>query len=138
LCLIKVEDGAIEIWTSNKGAYLKVLAIALPSEVSELLDSSRKHLKKEPTKIKEALAQAFSSAGWSPDTVDRIWSFGPRRCGPNILLNRIKQHPGSVWTEEGPHGGSFVNGFQLASLAGPLCEEPMMGVCFIIQEFREE
>jgi ribosome assembly protein 1 len=30
---------------------------------------------------------------------------------------------------------SFVNGFQLATLAGPLCEEPMMGVGFVVQHW---
>jgi len=29
---------------------------------------------------------------------------------------------------------SIVNGFQLAASSGPLCEEPMMGVCFIIDD----
>lgn len=30
---------------------------------------------------------------------------------------------------------SFVNGFQIATLAGPLCEEPMMGVCFVVEDW---
>jgi len=30
---------------------------------------------------------------------------------------------------------SFMNGFQIATLAGPLCEEPMMGVCFIVEDW---
>ena len=28
---------------------------------------------------------------------------------------------------------SFLNGFNQATMAGPLCEEPMQGACFIIQ-----
>ncbi len=28
-----------------------------------------------------------------------------------------------------------MNGFQLASLNGPICEEPMMGVAFILEEW---
>lgn len=31
---------------------------------------------------------------------------------------------------------SMVNGFQLATLAGPLCEEPMMGVCFVVKKWE--
>lgn len=27
---------------------------------------------------------------WADSTVDNIWCFGPRHCGPNILLNNIK------------------------------------------------
>jgi len=30
---------------------------------------------------------------------------------------------------------SIVTGFQLASKSGPLCEEPMSGVCFILEDF---
>ncbi|KAK5582480.1 hypothetical protein RB653_004065 [Dictyostelium firmibasis] len=36
---------------------------------------------------------------------------------------------------------SIVSGFQLATIAGPLCDEPMMGVCLIIEDIditREE
>jgi len=30
---------------------------------------------------------------------------------------------------------SFINGFQIATVAGPLCEEPMTGVCFIVEDW---
>lgn len=33
---------------------------------------------------------------------------------------------------------SIVSGFQLATLAGPLCEEPMRGVCFTISSWTRE
>jgi ribosome assembly protein 1 len=93
--------------------------------------------------LKEKLRDAFTSAGdeWKY-AESQIWSVGPRRCGPNILLNRVPSydHP-SIWQRL--HGSdprleydsSFVNGFQLATLAGPLCEEPMMGVCFIVEDW---
>lgn len=93
--------------------------------------------------LKEKLKDAFSSAGdeWKC-AENQIWSVGPRRCGPNILLNRIPayDHP-SVWQRlrgsdrRLEYDSSFVNGFQLATLAGPLCEEPMMGVCFIVEDW---
>lgn len=31
---------------------------------------------------------------------------------------------------------SITNGFQLACSSGPLCEEPMMGVCFIVENLE--
>ena len=31
------------------------------------------------------------------------------------------------------YDNSIINGFQLATSAGPLCEEPLMGVCFVIE-----
>lgn len=93
--------------------------------------------------LKEKLKDAFAAAGneWK-GAENKIWSVGPRRCGPNILLNRVPAYDcPSLWqTLHGSdprleYDSSFVNGFQLATLAGPLCEEPMMGVCFIVEDW---
>lgn len=96
------------------------------------------------TKLKKSLEKRFQEAGaeWE-GAVDQIWSFGPSRCGPNILLNRIKCYPRhSVWEPANPvdsplaaHDTNFITGFQMATAAGPLCEEPMMGVCFIVEDW---
>lgn len=84
--------------------------------------------------------------------IEKIWAFGPKKCGTNILLNLtdFKKHK-SVWSvldDSRPHQemgvkdircdleSSFLNGYQLATLAGPLCEEPMHGVCFIVQDWQ--
>ena len=34
------------------------------------------------------------------------------------------------------YDNSIISGFQLATLAGPLCEEPLMGVCFVIEDWN--
>lgn len=78
---------------------------------------------------------------------DNIWSFGPRRNGCNILINRDNDYRRpSVWSAllgECPNDKeyreldqSIVSGFQLATLAGPLCEEPMQGVALIVEEWN--
>lgn len=78
--------------------------------------------------------------------VDSIWSFGPRNTGPNILLNGLSSYKRpSVWSALEGNGdklhtlrdydSSIVSGFQLATLSGPLCEEPMHGLCFILKEW---
>lgn len=94
--------------------------------------------------FKDELQSVCDKAGpeWK-DIVNQIWSVGPRNCGPNLLLNQTADyctkylhHEKEI--KEDPrfeYEGSFVNGFQLASLAGPLCEEPMMGVAFCIEEW---
>lgn len=74
------------------------------------------------------------------------------RCGPNILLNSVEgyQRP-SVWqclskadvagepaaqpTAPRDFDNSIISGFQLATLSGPLCEEPLMGVCFSVERW---
>ena len=96
-------------------------ACPLPDDVTRLLDTSPSLLKdlqslrKTGTgKIKESaletlkefygkLRSAFEESGeeWHR-AVDKIWAFGPRHVGPNILLNKIPdyQRP-SVWKDIG-------------------------------------
>ncbi|CAG9790922.1 unnamed protein product [Diatraea saccharalis] len=77
------------------------------------------------------------------DVVNQIWSVGPKNCGPNLLLNHTSNYNTKYLyhdkdIKEDPrfeYESSFVNGFQLATLAGPLCEEPMMGVAFCVEEW---
>ena len=33
---------------------------------------------------------------------------------------------------------SIISGFQLATIAGPMCEEPMMGVCFVVEDWQRD
>ncbi|KAK4328723.1 hypothetical protein Pmani_000876 [Petrolisthes manimaculis] len=96
------------------------------------------------TNLKKSLEKEFQEAGPEWDgVVDQIWSFGPSGCGPNLLLNQIKSYPRpSVWEPailvDSPltaYDISFITGFQMATGAGPLCDEPMMGVCFIVEDW---
>ncbi|GFY45983.1 elongation factor-like GTPase 1 [Trichonephila inaurata madagascariensis] len=163
-------NGCILIKTPNKLSSLKIRAKPLPPEVTKLLEENASFLKildqiyysrnngesddilTHETKIaldklKKSLDKHFIEAGddWK-EAVDQIWSFGPRRCGPNILLNRIPNYKRpSIWTttsidfnSDSPHmnhDSTFISGFQLATLCGPLCDEPMMGVCFIVEDW---
>ena len=100
--------------------------------------------------FKGKLNEAFESSGdaWADGVINRIWSFGPRRNATNILLNRTTNYVRpSIWnfaasTEKNPDLGvwaydsSVVSGFQIAAQTGPLCEEPMMGVCFVIERWE--
>ncbi|XP_069671578.1 elongation factor-like GTPase 1 [Periplaneta americana] len=173
----EIVDDVITMSTPNKQLTVKIRAVPLPTEVTNLLESHAdllkaldKHLHSKTGQqteeqngekctssstvvltertlkaietLKEKLKDAFIAAGdeWK-GAENHIWSVGPRRCGPNILLNKVPgyNHP-SIWQK--PQGSdprleydsSFVNGFQLATLAGPLCEEPMMGVCFVVED----
>lgn len=119
-------------------------------QMEDLADAleDRKKLNREAVaaiaKLKASLDKAFKEAGdeWK-NAINEIWSFGPGGCGPNILLNRIPTYPRhSVWekstTLDSPlalYDTSFVTGFQMATKAGPLCEEPMMGVCFVVEDW---
>ncbi|KAK2588807.1 hypothetical protein KPH14_001682 [Odynerus spinipes] len=92
--------------------------------------------------FKNDLMTAFKEAGWKI-SLEQIWSFGPRKCGPNILLNETDYKQRNFWERQFKssdprvlYDSSMVNGFQIATLAGPLCEEPMMGVCFVVKKWQ--
>ncbi|XP_027427424.1 elongation factor-like GTPase 1 isoform X3 [Zalophus californianus] len=161
-------DGLITITTPNKLATLSVRALPLPEEVTQILEENSDLIRsmeqltsslnedrhtqmihqKTQEKIYEfkgKLEQYLTGRKWR-NTVDQIWSFGPRKCGPNILVNKSEDFQDSVWT--GPAikaskeasryrdlGNSIVSGFQLATLSGPMCEEPLMGVCFVLEKW---
>ncbi|XP_007651701.1 elongation factor-like GTPase 1 isoform X2 [Cricetulus griseus] len=162
-------DGLITITTPNKLATLSVRAIPLPEEVTQILEENSDLIRsmelltsslnegrntqgihqKTQEKIwdfKGKLEQHLIGRKWR-NTVDQIWSFGPRKCGPNILVSRSEDFQNSVWS--GPagkeskeasrfrdFGNSIVSGFQLATLSGPMCEEPLMGVCFVLEKWE--
>lgn len=162
-------DGLITMTTPNKLATLSVRALPLPEEVTQILEESSDLIRsmeqltsslnegknnsqmihqKTQEKIwefKGKLKHHLTGRKWR-NTVDQIWSFGPRKCGPNILVNKSEDFQNSVWTgldgkasKEASRyrdlGNSIVSGFQLATLSGPMCEEPLMGVCFVLEKW---
>ena len=162
--------GLVQIQTHNRKCTVQIRAVPLPEHVTKLLEehadlirtldqysrvadkSDRIALNPETLQslleYKSKLDDAFLSAGkkWR-NAVNQIWAFGPKRYGPNLLLNRaIEYERPSVWSclercemsksDLWKYDNSVVSGFQLATLAGPLCEEPMMGVCFSIESFK--
>eukprot|EP00056_Hartaetosiga_gracilis_P009600 m.138338 g.138338 ORF g.138338 m.138338 type:complete len:1106 (-) comp13154_c4_seq20:711-4028(-) len=78
---------------------------------------------------------------WKGD-VTRIIAFGPRHCGTNILTISDKLELPTIFGDRSDIGSAsesiipFINaiqvGYQMATQAGPLCEETIMGTCFEI------
>ncbi|KAE8356718.1 P-loop containing nucleoside triphosphate hydrolase protein [Aspergillus coremiiformis] len=87
------------------------------------------------------------------DVVDRITAFGPRRVGPNIivdatavntcekfLLEDPKQQPTVAETSSREalivrdFCDKIAHAFQLATGQGPLCQEPMQGTAVFLEE----
>ena len=81
----------------------------------------------------------------SDDASGKIWSLGPKQHGPNMLLNLTDYKskeiwPGSQLARDGSDKrseleSSLIQGFQLATASGPLCEEPMMGLAFVVDNW---
>ncbi|XP_011690234.1 PREDICTED: elongation factor Tu GTP-binding domain-containing protein 1 [Wasmannia auropunctata] len=136
--LIKLLDSYCNRYTEENGEYED---ISDGNQFNERSISDRKQ--KEAKIFKNELGAAFLEAGWKDNILDKIWSFGPRKCGSNILLNETDYRQKKFWEQQNTNGdsravydNSIVNGFQLATLAGPLCEEPMMGVCFVLKKWE--
>uniref|UniRef100_A0A8C9TFM2 Elongation factor-like 1 n=1 Tax=Scleropages formosus TaxID=113540 RepID=A0A8C9TFM2_SCLFO len=159
--------GLVTLTTANRMATIGVRAIPLPEEVTQLLEANSDlirtmelfnlSMKEGKTleinqktlesiqDLKRKLESYMQGRKWR-SAVNRIWSFGPRRYGPNILVNNLEgyRRP-SVWQcleKERSRAetyrefdNSIVSGFQLATLSGPMCEEPLMGVCFSLEKW---
>lgn len=159
----------VSIQTINKLATIRMIALPLPQSLVEVLERYVNFFKSisnvtqtDPlpekyrnliSPVKEQLRKSFMEFDLQgvadvdkSALVDKIWSVGPRKCGPNVLLNLTNsyQHPDffnhndkvSHADYRNDFNSCFVNGFQLASLAGPICEEPMQGVCFVVLEWN--
>lgn len=141
--------------TPDKRCLIKVEAVPLSSEVIAILEKNvdlfRALDQESNESLSETILQVKNEVRAQLETalrdivndldVDRIWCLGPKRCGPNLLLNGFNEH-GSIWKKSNQpvcqYDSSILNGFQLATMAGPLCEEPMMGVAFIIHDIQIE
>ncbi|XP_008403314.1 elongation factor-like GTPase 1 isoform X2 [Poecilia reticulata] len=169
-------DGLVTLTTPNRLATVCVRAIPLPQEVTVLLERNSELIRalelmnsslregramdinlrtlEAIAELKDHLQSLLQGRKWR-NAVERIWAFGPRRYGPNILLNSIKDYSRlSVWQcLEWRHSNdqvrapasplrvfdnSIISGFQLATLSGPMCEEPLMGVCFSVERWDVE
>lgn len=122
--------------------------------IEELSDFDVKKIDDFKTKLKTCMDESRKERSeWKhifyDNFIERVWSFGPKYSGPNILVagqhvsfnysqwlrinqdcvKNIEQNDLSDFID------SFISGFQLATQSGPLCEEPMMGVCITILDF---
>ncbi|XP_050403738.1 elongation factor-like GTPase 1 isoform X1 [Patella vulgata] len=161
-------EGIVEIFTPDKTCLIRIHCVPLPKAITELLvehsdllKALHKTSKTDDTEnvlnstavqnlidFKSKIENSFNQEhkSWK-GACNQIWSFGPKKTGPNILLNRIPDYNRpSVWSCLDPATNSqttfqdldscIINGFQMATFAGPMCEEPMHGVCFIIEKWE--
>ncbi|RKO93267.1 P-loop containing nucleoside triphosphate hydrolase protein [Blyttiomyces helicus] len=175
-------QGQTTLTTPNKLCTVRIRAVPLPAQVVTFLNAASADLRaavegrtsESDTEGAEswdsvlkgfrgAFEKAFEAeeAIGGPEAwlgvVDRLWSLGPNRVGPNMLVNNIEGYSRIsfchcfLWEADvdanddvatrrvltvRDYDGSIATGFQLATSAGPLCAEPMMGVCFSVEDFR--
>lgn len=179
-----VKPKVVKVQTVNKQCTISIKAIPLPFNIARFIDDNRERLRKcldvEKQKEKEGsefvsmsvfdeLKKEFEAAGekWAAE-YNNVWALGPKRIGPNVLLNHISGYQGKHFKslfqrikEDSTSGittqdtesekseyvrklhlidNGIVTGFQLATTSGPLCDEPMMATAFCIEsvEYKEE
>ncbi len=158
------DDASVKVQTANKKITVTIRAAPLCEEATKLLaeradffrawdrstqeDTVSESILTAREEIKSKLVNALKEDSDLCQAVDRVWCVGPRKCGPNLLINNIEGYSRTSFWEKKVVGGdgsnsvaadfdsSIVSGFQLATLAGPLCEEPLMGVAFIVDNFE--
>ena len=100
-----------------------------------------------------AFAEAKADQDIWQDVVQRITAFGPRRTGPNLLLDATQEGICRRFCQEGEENEAdpesaepdsnrltprdfsdkIAYAFQLATQQGPLCNEPMQGVAVFLE-----
>lgn len=167
--------------TPDSSLTLRVRAVPLPVDAAKLLEENADLLRRlatskknasdeadgedavvaaegsereyeEFTKQLESYLRASEDAFWKELPLARIWSCGPRRVGPNLLINNIPGYQSATGVfssaaavtdsaTEFEHQellskleNSIITGFQMASSAGPLCDEPVWGVAFVVED----
>lgn len=101
------------------------------------------------TQLQKELETGKGREGWK-GLVDQIAGFGPRRTGPNLLIDATKDGilpkifaaakepdatPGSDDKLRPSHlSDKLAYAFQLGTAQGPLCNEPMQGVAIFIED----
>ncbi|VBB86574.1 Putative GTP-binding factor similar to RIA1 of Saccharomyces cerevisiae involved in ribosome biogenesis [Podospora comata] len=109
-------------------------------------------LSKELQSTLDKSEKARDASIWK-DAVDRIISFGPRRTGPNILIDATKDQffpkafaadkeavaravkiSGDESLDARHFSDKIAYAFQLATHHGPLCHEPVQGIAVFIED----
>lgn len=136
---------------------IRIRAIPLPDIVTSFLDNHKAEIKsivedssetetQQSFKLKQdafqkTLEGVLSESGDNrlAACIDKVASFGPKRCGPNIIISE-NGLLGSVFRSESPafeYTDSVINGFQLAVNEGPLAKEPVQGMYVIVEDIVE-
>ncbi|KCV72753.1 hypothetical protein H696_00332 [Fonticula alba] len=163
-CSVMVRRSNVVRYSTNDGQVTVVLrAVPLPEDITRALNARSRHAEgldgaagaslDLSTPIEEKIRGAFKAAGgpWA-DYFDRVMCIGPSRTGTNLLISTVPGHkvtcawaganaapaPSAAATPSGAYHGQFdpsiISGFQMTCASGPLCEEPLYGVAFILDE----
>ncbi|KAH8876609.1 Elongation factor-like GTPase 1 [Schistosoma japonicum] len=150
----------IEHRGSSKVSHLIRAFKSKASNYNKLLSEFEQQLTDVCSKLTSKCTSACS-INWSQITKSLL-AFGPNQHGPNILISHLSTDYFPLCTAWGKklsssvsdfniyndkksyslpiisYGKALLRGFQLATLKGPLCAEPMYGIVFVLEEIVAE
>jgi len=106
--------------SANKHNRLYVTAQPLDENLPELIEKGECGPKDDPKARGKRLVEEFN---WDKNDTQKIWSFGPDNCGPNILIDATK---GVQFMNE--IKDSCESAWQWATREGVMTEEQMRSV----------
>jgi len=140
------EQHEVEENGNNKDELEDQQAVEVDEEVVKSKALSIDELKKQ---LQEVLEGGKGREVWK-DVIDKIVAFGPRRIGPNLLIDATKEglfpkvFSGEKVPGDTPEVGEALHAshlcdkvtyaFQLAMSQGPLCHEPVQGVAVVLED----
>jgi ribosome assembly protein 1 len=148
-------NGEVQITVSCEPMNEEIIRLIEKYEKEEVSDNDNNDSNDSNgrSKISLKFINDLKKSAIDKEDFNNICAFGPNQFGPNILLNNISQEHWSLTTKrddvkEGgkevgniiirerleQHRTSLINGFQLATEHGPMCEEPMWGVIYRIED----
>lgn len=139
----------VTIQTPNKQSTIAITAYPLNKETCDLLTERSENFVLDQS-FKDSLGECLKSSPHEDlrSGLSRIMSIGPKKNYTNLLINHFDESAPSLWPSQEDdvcrkrsssyitdYLSSFINGFQLAVQAGPLCEEPLTGVAFVVRRW---
>ncbi|CAC9495021.1 elongation factor 2-like protein [Leishmania infantum JPCM5] len=116
--------------------YITLQARPLPTEVLELIKEDRKNSGNSPQLLRQAVAALAGHKRFSADVKNGVVASGPSRLGflGAVLLANFDGtvDPVACWTTLQDWKESIVAGFQAACESGPMAQEPLYGVAFVV------
>lgn len=137
---VKDQSNKLTVSTANGKIKLVVKCVAFPFSFAQWMHTHKDLLDGSESNNKAFLKELINhpmDKQLSDMIANHTVSFGPNRNGPNILI--VDKYPSPIF--KGQTGTAIdkqvinhlISGFDIATNQGPLCDEPMMGVCMIVQ-----
>lgn len=93
-CIKELDKYFTSLSKETNKDHLEVPDLSTLSLETEKFNEKMQHMLET---FRAELLSAFKEAGWEDDILNKIWSFGPRKCGANVLVNESTFERNPFW-----------------------------------------